>query len=466
MHLFLTNLFFINKSIINKVINFEYYKDGKYIEKEIKIDKKRKVYTNKELDYTCIEILESDDINNYFKIDPYLYKNNNNNTKYLKDNDIFILQYPNGNDICISYGKILLIKENNITHSASTNSGSSGSPIIRRTKENYIIGLHYGGHKNNKYNIATNFNSILKDIKGNIINCIYIPKTGEKEINLIHDYNYNIKYWDKEEQKIYLEAKEINKKLFEENIDLFVNDKKIKFDFKYRVYDSKEIKVKFKFRQKLTNTSFMFFWCSSLKFIDLSSFNTNKVNDMSSMFDCCKSLESIDLSSFDTSNVNNMSHMFFSCSSLKSIDLSSFNTSNVKDMSNMFYGCHSLELIDLSSFDKSNVTDMSGMFSCCDSLKFIDLSSFNTSNVNNMSGMFHFCFSLESADLSSFDTNNVKNMSHMFIYCKSIKSIDLSSFNTSKVKNFDLDKIFSECTSLKKENIKLKKDNDDDWYII
>ena len=256
-----TNNHVLNESNIeiDKIINFEYYKDGKYIEKEIKMEKNRKVYTNKELDYTCIEILESDDINNYFKIDPYLYKNNNNNTKYLKDNDIFILQYPNGNDICISYGKILLIKENNITHSASTNSGSSGSPIIRRTKENYIIGLHYGGHKNNKYNIATNFNSILKDIKGNIINCIYIPKTGEKEINLIHDYNYNIKYWDKEEQKIYLEAKEINKKLFEENIDLFVNDKKIKFDFKYRVYDSKEIKVKFKFRQKFNKYKFYVF---------------------------------------------------------------------------------------------------------------------------------------------------------------------------------------------------------------
>ncbi len=57
-------------------------------------------------------------------------------------------------------------------------------------------------------------------------------------------------------------------------------------------------------------------------------------------------------------------------------------------------------------------------------------------------------------------------MSRMFIYCKSLKSIDLSSFNTSKVKNFDLDNIFSNCTSLKKENIKLNKDNDDDWYII
>ena len=180
-----TNNHVLNESNIevDNIIKFEYYKDGKYIEKEIKIDKNRKVYTNKELDYTCIEILESDGIKNYFKIDPYLYKNNNN-IEYLKDNDIFILQYPNGNDISISYGKILLIKENKIRHSASTNSGSSGSPIIRRSKENYIIGLHYGGHKNNKYNIATNFNSILQDIlediKGNEINCIIYSKRESK----------------------------------------------------------------------------------------------------------------------------------------------------------------------------------------------------------------------------------------------------------------------------------------------
>jgi len=49
-------------------------------------------------------------------------------------------------------------------HSASKEGGSSGSPIIRRSKENNIIGLHYGGTKN-KYNLATCFDSILDNIK-------------------------------------------------------------------------------------------------------------------------------------------------------------------------------------------------------------------------------------------------------------------------------------------------------------
>ena len=36
-------------------------------------------------------------------------------------------------------------------------------------------------------------------------------------------------------------------------------------------------------------------------------------------------------------------HMFNGCSSLKSIDLSSFNTTNVENMSSMFFGCSSLK---------------------------------------------------------------------------------------------------------------------------
>ena len=40
--------------------------------------------------------------------------------------------------------------DNKIMHNASTDKGSSGSPIIRRSKDNYIIGLHFGGVKKKK----------------------------------------------------------------------------------------------------------------------------------------------------------------------------------------------------------------------------------------------------------------------------------------------------------------------------
>ena len=57
------------------------------------------------------------------------------------------------------------------------------------------------------------------------------------------------------------------------------------------------------------------------------------------MFSECSSLKEINLSSFNTNNVTNMSHMFFGCSSLKEINLFNFNTSNVTNTRGMFFGC-------------------------------------------------------------------------------------------------------------------------------
>ena len=348
---------------IGKIIHIEYLEksffSSSYIKKEIKITEKRRVFTNKELDYTCIELLESDNILNYFKIEPKLFKYDKNK---LKGNDIFILQYPKDNDFSFSfsYGKILSLKDNKIMHSASTDKGSSGSPIIRRSKENYIIGLHKGGIKNNKneykFNLAISFDSLLYDIKkqNNEIDCIYIPNKNKNEINLLHDYNLDVNKWNENNKNEYLKVKNINKKIFEENIEIYVNDKKIKFEYKYKIKDLKEIKVKFKFNKILTNTSYMFYGCSCLESIDLSSFNTTKINNMSCMFYDCSSLESIDLSSFNTANIKNIGNMFCLCSSLKSIDLSSFNTTNVYNMSNMFSYCYSLRKENIKINNKND----------------------------------------------------------------------------------------------------------------
>ena len=217
--------------------------------------------------------------------------------------------------------------------------------------------------KNNDYitNIKEN-----KNILKNEIICIYNKQ--DNEINLLHNYNLNLDdySWDEQYKKLYLEGKNnINGK----NIEIYINNKKIEFDYKFKNNEKGNIKVIFKFNKLLTSTNSMFRNCSSLESIDLSSFNTSNVHDMSGMFLSSSSLKSIDLSSINTSNVKNMSGMFCLCSSLKSIDLSSLNTSNVNNMSFMFNGCSSLKSIDLSSFNTSNVHDMSFMFSGCSSLK-------------------------------------------------------------------------------------------------
>ncbi len=74
------------------------------------------------------------------------------------------------------------------------------------------------------------------------------------------------------------------------------------------------------------------------------------------MFYTCTSLESINLSSFNTNNVKNMSYMFSCCNSLKSINLSSFKINNNTKIECMFINCKSLQLLDLSLFNESNIT--------------------------------------------------------------------------------------------------------------
>ena len=85
----------------------------------------------------------------------------------------------------------------------------------------------------------------------------------------------------------------------------------------------------------------------------------------------------------DTSNVTNMYSMFYGCSSLTYLDLSSFNTSNVTNMGSMFNNCSSLTSLDLSSFNTSNVTNMSYMFGINQRFKKLYLSSsfFNSTSL-------------------------------------------------------------------------------------
>ena len=67
----------------------------------------------------------------------------NDNIEYI-NKEIYIVQYPKGNKLSYSEGKIININNNELIHDASTTSGSSGSPIlIKNTIE--VIGIHKQG---------------------------------------------------------------------------------------------------------------------------------------------------------------------------------------------------------------------------------------------------------------------------------------------------------------------------------
>ena len=175
----------------------------------------------------------------------------------------------------------------------------------------------------------------------------------------------------------------------------------------------------------VTDMSYMFYSCSSLKELNLNNFNTNNVTNMSNMFCYCKILTKLNVSNFNTSKVKNMAYMFNGCSSVKKLNLSNFETSNVTNMNSMFCECSAVKEINLFSFNTSNVIDMCYMFFGCSSLKELNLSSFNTDNVTNMKYMFYCCSSLEELNLSNFNTNNVTNMSNMFSVCTALEEKNL-----------------------------------------
>ena len=159
---------------------------------------------------------------------------------------------------------------------------------------------------------------------------------------------------------------------------------------------------------------------------NFTGWNTSKVTTMYGMFWDCSSLTTLDLSSFNTSKVTEMSYMFKDCSSLTTLDLSSFNTSNVLYLTSMFDNCRSLETLDLSHFDTSKVTYMASMFEGCSSLTTLDLSSFDTSNISNVVGMFSGCTSLTTLNISGWDLTKPyidDNDYQMFTNCTSLHTI-------------------------------------------
>ena len=70
---------------------------------------------------------------------------NINNIDYINQK-IYIPQYPEGNKLSVSEGKIIKINDSNeLVYDASTEDGSSGSPIfLKNTTE--VIGIHKEGN--------------------------------------------------------------------------------------------------------------------------------------------------------------------------------------------------------------------------------------------------------------------------------------------------------------------------------
>ena len=297
--------------------------------------------------------------------------------------------------------------------------------------------INLNSNENIKLNEKSKNKTVLKNNEENNIICDFFIKKNDTNDNLIRQIlncyeevkkqnpNWN---WE------IINGNE-NQKQIEENCEIYLNEEKICFSYIYHFPKEGKYTIKYKFKNNLTNTNFLFSKCTSIININLSNFNSNNVTNISGMFSYCSSLTSLDLSHFLTNNVTNMSCLFLGCSSLTSLNLSNFNTINATNMNRMFSYCSSLISLDLSNFNTSNVINMRSMFYNCSSLINLQISNFNTSHVTDTGCMFSCCSSLTSLNLYNFNINNVTDMSEMFSSCSSLTYLNISNFNTHKVTN-------------------------------
>jgi len=426
-----TNNHILNEISIetNKDIEFDYLKEPR----KIKLAKNRKKFTNKIYDYTCIEIFDSDKIQNYFKIDLKALENKND----LKDKEIFILQYPNG-ELSHSLGIITYYTIGAIEFNVNTLIISSGAPLIKRYDNNLILGIHYGTkYKNDvKIKVASPLDIIIEDIKGKLNNKIKI-------INLIYDTESDKSFHGSIADSEVLDGFNIFGKKFVENnkdnIELIIDGKKYQLMERYDLKNG-IINVQMIILNKLTNLECMFKNCKSLINIDdLQNLDTKEITDFSSMFDLCLSLTNIDaLKNWDVSNGINFSCMFAQCSSLPNLNaLKNWDVSNGKIFSCMFTHCSSLSnLRSLKKWNVLNGSNFKEMFYYCLSLSNLEgLENWNVSNGINFKRMFAGCSSLSNlTSLQKWNFLNGKKFNNMFD--KNILKRDSKTFLYWNLYNF------------------------------
>ena len=139
----------------HKLINIKLDTNKRYI----------KSFISNNLDITVVEILDIDNISKEYFL---MYENETLINFKLINSIIYTAQFPKGKEFKSAKGKIIKINNNEFTHLASTDTGSSGSPIFLE-KSIKVIGIHKQSHKYKKENYADFIYPAISLIKMDII---------------------------------------------------------------------------------------------------------------------------------------------------------------------------------------------------------------------------------------------------------------------------------------------------------
>lgn len=191
----------LDEKSISKGKRINFILDDKYY--SLLIDESRKKYTDKIKDITFIEIKRSDNLQNISFLD--LDENFNLNGQE-DEKSIYVLHFEFGKNTKFSPGIIVYIKKSKkgfykIMYSCSTETGSSGGPIINSSNSK-VIGIHRGFWEKHGLNLG-----MIIEVPKDFYNYYKNLDNVEKEYNILNDYS---EYYFKEENEIIknLEKKE------------------------------------------------------------------------------------------------------------------------------------------------------------------------------------------------------------------------------------------------------------------
>ncbi len=180
MPVLITNDHVLPKEILNYKNDIEIIINGET--KTISL-KQRKIWNDKEMDFTCIEIKEKEDnIHTFFNLDDNALDNNSDISYYLNKNVIVYGINKIGKKVSFSNGIIKKNEDCFFSYTCNTFPGCSGGCIVNQSNNN-VIGIHRGEINKKAGNVGIYIRSIIKRIKNNKEN--FILKVNDNFKNFI-----------------------------------------------------------------------------------------------------------------------------------------------------------------------------------------------------------------------------------------------------------------------------------------
>ena len=176
----ITNNHVLSKELLNSKNDIEIVINGET--KNISL-KQRKIWNDKDMDFTCIEIKEKEDnIHTFFNLDDSVLDDNYDNNCYLNKNVIIFGINKNGKKVGFSNGLIKNNKEYFFDYTCNTFKGCSGGCIVKQSN-NLVIGIH-------RAEIETGNAKILN--QGIFIRNVIKKIKNDKKISSVN-INFNLK---------------------------------------------------------------------------------------------------------------------------------------------------------------------------------------------------------------------------------------------------------------------------------